>query len=280
MLQRVLDFLRYRIIGLRTSAVPRIATFLDYLIFTLSLKRKGCPYFSSPQQVTDIVREINEKGIFIIENYISASEVMEARLEVEQLIANNPRLLSTVAKSDMRLYGAERLSSAIKKFNSDPILEQVATSYNCAKSRAAFTLAAKMTFLEGNLGSGDGWHRDAFLRQFKAILYLTDVSLSNGPFQMIQNSQKINYVMRDIGAGGLEYSQYRISEKQVNLILGNSLERLKTYAAPAGTLILVDTSTIHRGMPILDGERLALTNYYFPEEVISNGLLQKFQVPL
>ena len=37
-----------------------------------------------------------------------------------------------------------------------------------------------------------------------------------------------------------------------------------------GTLILVDTSLIHRGKPIEDGTRYAITNYWYPRNSIKN----------
>ena len=46
--------------------------------------------------------------------------------------------------------------------------------------------------------------------------------------------------------------------------------------AKAGTLILVDTSSIHRGMPIIAGVRYALTNYFYPKRLIDQELFKQF----
>jgi hypothetical protein len=135
-----------------------------------------------------------------------------------------------------------------------------------------------MPAASGNQGSGEGWHRDAFLRQFKAILYLSDVGPKNGPFQFVKDSYQPGQVLRDIWKGGLRYMQYRLSELEVDRIIEGSPERLSTYTAKAGTLILVDTSSIHRGMPIQTGTRYALTNYYFPAQNIDAALFEKFKV--
>ena len=135
-----------------------------------------------------------------------------------------------------------------------------------------------MPAMAGNQGSGEGWHRDAFLRQFKAILYLSDVAPENGPFQLIQGSHRRARVLRDMRAGRLKYTQYRLSDQEIERIIATEPQRKITYTARAGTLILVDTSALHRGQPIEAGIRYALTNYFFPEGRIGSSLYEKFDV--
>ena len=43
-------------------------------------------------------------------------------------------------------------------------------------------------------------------------------------------------------------------------------------------MVLFESSTLHRGKPIEDGERLALTNYYYPEGSNKEQLLKNFGV--
>ena len=107
---------------------------------------------------------------------------------------------------------------------------------------------------------------------------MSDVTAENGPFQFLADSHKLGSVLSDIWYGNLDYMQYRIRDDQIDAILKGNASRLKTYTAKAGTLILVDTSSIHRGMPIREGVRYALTNYYFPERNIDATLFEKFRV--
>ena len=67
----------------------------------------------------------------------------------------------------------------------------------------------------------------------------------------------------------------RITEEQVNILLRDEPDRLKTLTAPAGTMVLVDVSSIHRGSPIRSGRRYAMFNYYYPTYDIA-GRLEKF----
>ena len=53
-------------------------------------------------------------------------------------------------------------------------------------------------------------------------------------------------------------------------------ERIKNFTASAGTLIIFDSSTIHRGSPILEGKRYAITNYYYAERLINHSVYAHF----
>ena len=63
----------------------------------------------------------------------------------------------------------------------------------------------------------------------------------------------------------IEYSQNMVTPK----LCPSEIEQVKQNHKPtkvvgcAGTLLLMDTSTIHSGAPILIGSRYALTNRYY-----------------
>lgn len=226
----------------------------------------------------DYLAKVEADGICIVENFWSEETCARARGEVDRVIAQYPKYVNSNAKADQRVYGANNASELIATFANDPMLASVASAYNREITRTAFTLAARMPASRDNQGSGEGWHRDAFFRQFKAILYLSDVGPSNGPFQMILDSHRRQRVIRDMRAGQLKYMQYRQTDLEIERIIADEPARKITYTARAGTLILVDTSTLHRGQPIEAGTRYALTNYYFPEGRIDPSLYEKFDV--
>ena len=64
----------------------------------------------------------------------------------------------------------------------------------------------------------------------------------------------------------------RIEDKSISLL---DQRRIETIKGKAGTLILVDTSLIHRGKPLVNGCRYALTNYYYPYYQI-NSMKNRF----
>ena len=277
MLSKVIFFLRTRATESRLLVVSLLATAVDYGLHSLWLA------FKSRKLIEDQLEEgyqaqLEAHGICIVEKFWDADTCAAAMIEVERVIEQYPQYVNGNAKADFRVYGANNASALLNKFSEHPLLRRIASAYNRVPTRTAFTLAAKMPASEGNHGSGEGWHRDAFLRQFKAIIYLSDVALENGPFQIIKNSHRPINVLRDIRVGILRYMQSRLSQQEIDNILAVDSTRLMTYTAKAGTLILVDTSAIHRGLPILKGTRYALTNYYFPVASINSNLYEKFYV--
>ena len=70
--------------------------------------------------------------------------------------------------------------------------------------------------------------------------------------------------------------QCRFNQKTVEKIIKDEPERLKTLTGKAGTVVLVDTSTIHRGTPLKNGVRYALTNYFFENSQINSHLVEHF----
>ena len=257
--------------------VARLITWADYREFEKWLAITPQAVVAVPEG-RQYLAELEKSGIYIVPGYWSAETCERARAEVDRVIEEYPKYVNGNAKADVRVYGANNGSALIQEFAQDPRLLEVASAYNREPTRTAFTLAARMPASADNKGSGEGWHRDAFLRQVKAILYLSDVDADNGPFQWLQGSHRRSGVLRDMRSASLKYRQYRLTDDDVAGILHPQPEREKTFTAKAGTLILVDTSSVHRGMSIRTGTRYALTNYYFPEGKIDQSLYEKFDV--
>ncbi len=277
MLRVVSYFARMQALNSTPGLAALLATWADYRQHETWLRDVKAPSVAEGDAL-DYLSKVEEDGICIVENYWSEEKCALARSEVDRVIEQYPDYVNANAKADQRVYGANNVSDLLATFANDLVLASVASAYNHEPTRTAFTLAARMPASWGNQGSGEGWHRDAFLRQFKAILYLSDVGPSNGPFEMIRDSHLRKRVLSDMRAGHLKYMQYRLTNPEIEQIIADDPARKITYTAPAGTLILVDTSTLHRGQPIQDGTRYALTNYYYPHNWIDHSLYKKFGV--
>ncbi|MDB4016221.1 hypothetical protein N9483_07685 [Flavobacteriaceae bacterium] len=136
----------------------------------------------------------------------------------------------------------------------------------------------KITAGEGNLGSGEGWHRDSPISpQYKAILYLTDVSDSNGPFQYMSKTNSFENIIKIAKILKSKISDYRYSNNNIDKLLDNGFD-IKTFKAKKGTLILADTRGIHRGKIIEKNYRVALTRYNFYKEPSKSLALTKINL--
>ena len=70
--------------------------------------------------------------------------------------------------------------------------------------------------------------------------------------------------------------QYRYGDSDIVRIEKVLNTPRHTLTAPAGTLILFNSSTVHRGSPIKKGNRISFTNYYFPLSRGYKSLIAQF----
>jgi len=249
---------------------PHIATAIDYYLLE-HLQGNN----NQGTLADQYIEKLNEDGFLVIENFLEESICDELCKEMDMIFDEHESLVQI--KGDSRLFGIECLSEQINKFKEDLLLEQIANQYYQRDSVCVFSLGGKLAFSEGEeKSSGGGWHRDSFFRQFKAMIYLTDVEAENGAFQIMKHSEKPQQIVKDMQIANLKYSQNRIDNEQIQKLIYENPERLITFAKPKGTLILFDSTTIHRGAPIQKGERYSITNYYFPTNKINRNLLKHF----
>ena len=77
--------------------------------------------------------------------------------------------------TDQRIFGIEKISKLHNDlFATNHMIKRVGAAVVNSELYLQCTMAGKLYYKNGNLGSGGGWHRDSFSRQFKSIVYLTD----------------------------------------------------------------------------------------------------------
>ena len=233
---------------------------------------------ANPQfdDVATWIDSVRRDGICVVPNFYDPAICEELRQEVLDVAERYPEAVRTGSDgADRRVFGAERATEGIKAYAEDPRLLNAAKIVLGGDAANAFTLAATISYREGNLGSGEGWHRDSFFNQFKAIVYLTDVTEENGPFEYITRSHLIVQKLSDHRRYGIPL-ETRIDDALVTRLIADDPDRHRIFTASMGTLLLADTTGIHRGMPLEAGQRFALTNYYFPGKAISPQLFEHF----
>ena len=221
-----------------------------------------------------ILMDIKSKGFYVIPNFYSERECVEIKNEIDNLLEKcKDQVIVDFADSDHRLWGADRVSPLISKFFTNQFINKIVHRHQKTDKLVGFTLAARLDYKPGNPGSGDGWHRDtAHSKQIKSILYLSDVNPTSGPFQYIKDSHRSYNVIRDMHTGQFDLNQSRFTDDEITKLLEKNKERLETFTAKAGTLILVNTRGLHRGMPIENSSRYALTNYFWSNQEIPSHL--------
>ena len=112
--------------------------------------------------------------------------------EFEIVFNNNKQHIEILDKegssNDERIFHAQKYSKFINdNFYNNSFLNEIASKYNRNLNKK--TLLNKIVYENGKIkNSGAGWHRDNHTCQFKALMYLSDVTNENGNFQFLTNS--------------------------------------------------------------------------------------------
>ena len=217
-------------------------------------------------KINSLINILKCYGICIFENFYNEEYIIKFNNEFEKIFLIEKNKIQILDKEDCsndeRIFNCEKYSEFIKdNFSNNNFLNQVALNFT-NKSLNKKTLINKIVYEDGKVkNSGAGWHRDNHECQFKALLYLNDVHENNGCFQFISNSSK-----NHIGFPKPRTNNYntRFHDNVIEDILNFENNECKLYniTGKAGTLLLVDTTYIHRGNIIKEGKRYAITQYF------------------
>ncbi len=208
-----------------------------------------------------ILNKLNTNGYAVIENYTSIEICDQISKKIDNIFQNYPlKFWKDSENSDNRIFGAQNADEKIMDFYNDIFIKKIGEAYLGFKIKNTMTMANRVTFLSNNKGSGNGWHKDAYRKQFKSMLYLCDVDEENGPFQLVKKSNKILNLIKVSIKLNKTYPDTRFSEAEIKKI--SKLEDVVTLKGKKGTLVLFDPCLTHRGKPLKSSKRYALTNYY------------------
>jgi len=222
------------------------------------------------KKIENYIKDLKKNGYCVIENFISNNECKEFIKIIDNFINDNKELVWIDNEgSDERIMGAENIS---KKFSSSEVnifTKKIGSLFLQQKLELFMIMANKVSFKNNNIGSGGGWHKDSNAQQFKSLLYLSNVSKENGPFQIVKNSDNNLLNFKIFSKLKKKFPTYRFMEEEIKQI--TKKENIVEIVGNAGTLILFNTCLLHRGSPIKSGTRYAITNYFYPEKKINEN---------
>ena len=209
---------------------------------------------------------LKEYGICILENYFENKILENLEKEFVDIFNNyNDKIFNLDTENcskDERIFHCEKYSEYIKKiYSNNDLFDSIVRVYTQENFNKK-TLINKLEYNSNEIrNSGAGYHRDSHHSQFKTIMYLTDVNEKNGCFTFITNSSKkhIGYPKPRTENYNTRYYDETIEE----LLEKNQKCKKFEICGKKGTIILVDTTYIHRGKIIEEGIRKAITQYYF-----------------
>ena len=214
----------------------------------------------SQNDLRSSVYSFYKNGYVVIPNYWSAEKCNSLVVELDQLFNNAS--ISNSLRDDIRIYDSQNHSVMAAEFFSDTQLEQISKWATGLKLENYGSMANRVAPNKSNFGSGGGWHRDSNYSQFKTLIYLTDVTeVDDGAFQIIPKTNSALYVLRSNLRMGKKLTETRWTNPEIDkLVTGN---KICTVTGGAGSLVIFDTSNLHRGAPNKNKSRYALTNYYY-----------------
>tara|TARA_B100001939_G_scaffold345735_1_gene363006 strand:+ start:11350 stop:12087 length:738 start_codon:yes stop_codon:yes gene_type:complete len=210
---------------------------------------------------TENLSELRKNGILVINEFISAEICEFLRNSIDKSLDNDLYSWKDDLGSDYRIFGFENLEPrSISLF--EP-LEKLYKGYIDFSVNNSFLMANRVRYKKNNIGSGGGWHRDSLnRRQLKFMVYLNDVSSLNGAFEYLPrtHSARNKFLTNKFLTKKVRYSQSEIEEYQQEC-------PSKVFTGQKGTCIVFDSSGLHRGTPIKNGERYAITKYMYDSNI-------------
>ncbi|PWY56595.1 hypothetical protein DGG96_05580 [Legionella qingyii] len=253
--------------------IKRTAFFHSFaLIFAHSIAKIGKNPFSEKA----LVGEIRENGYAVLDSFLPA-DICDRLITIFNSLESTAQIID----NDRRIFSIQKMSADHRHLFSDSaFLKIIGEQYIKTPQLLTTTMAAKIYSDAKAFGSGGGWHRDSFLSQFKAICYLSDVSELNGPFEYITGSHKLrNKILFELRSKTRKHANNpRYDQENIDEYLQIMDVSPKVFLAPKGTVILCDTSGLHRGQPIIDGVRYAITNYYASSRRFLDKNIKKNQI--
>ena len=232
-----------------------------------------------------IIKEFTSNGIVVIPDYATQDFCHSLIKEMDEIKGKYPKKIisqkSENTAGDFRFFKLENLSKNANLFKNDSFIIDIINQYCQTKFSSLFVLGGIVKFSgDKTTNSGGGWHRDSEEIQLKAMLYLTDVDTNNGPFLFIKNSN--NYDLKRRNKTNTEpwtsklirlikIRKYQLPARYDDNIIKNEIKKDQIYEikAKAGSLVLFDSSYIHRGKNMEEGIRYTLTNYFFKKGILS-----------
>ena len=208
---------------------------------------------------------IYKDGFCVIPNFIKPKECDFIKNEITKYIKKNPKKIYNYHNYDYRIFSFNKVSKISNKFRNNKFIKKIILNYNNENNiKHSFTMGSKLLAKKNNRGSGGGWHRDNLNGPFpKAIIYLSNVKYDNGPFQYVKGSNNFFNTIEFLFFSKIGYNKKEFNNRLIKKYSKLKKKMIKTLIGKKGTLIIFDSSGIHRGMPIKKEKRYSLTNYYY-----------------
>jgi hypothetical protein len=218
------------------------------------------------------VREaLGNRGYFLFEGRIDSGTCADLRKRIDALSANEDAEIN-YAGSEHRVWHAAKKDAAFAPI--EGLSNAFMPHLYGRPSKALNVLAIRNRPAPPEAERFDvRWHIDSFRKQLKLFAFLTDVDEDSGPLEYVPGTQRPLFKYRN----ALKLGYYTLRDLKPEIrgkrswqrIHDTTIEKVRAMGfqpqpmtVPAGSLLLVDTSALHRARPCRSGERYAVTIYH------------------
>jgi len=225
-----------------------------------------------------VAEQVKAFGYAKLASFLSDSQCESLRNDIDDYIESGAFGTLKSAGNDHRFYFADRFNVQARDFGQEPRIVWIGEQHLGHAITSLFTLLARVDPSTDAVGSGGSWHQDSRAPQFKAMVYLSDVvSAEDGAFQIFPGSHKLKWKLRSAALRSSPSLGDRWTAEEV-AGLPASL-RSETLTGNAGDCIVFDSSSLHRGHPVRNQPRYAMTNYLYPQIFNLEQLAKQFPQP-
>jgi hypothetical protein len=231
-----------RIIYILSIRLPLM--FLGYLKDQIALKR----------ELTDpVFNDLKRDGIHKFPEPLSAADIRDLLRDFEAL-----KILKPPEKEGQlsgRIYAEGILSPLLKKY-ADKVGPHVAMFFNTENFKVEISYYQE-SYPQANVDSipGGDFHVDDNKANLKYFIYLSDVGEKNGPFSCVPSTGSwrlrwsfIRGVLWELTGNRRYHYAYLLDRKK-------NIANEKAITGRSGTNFLVDTTSLHRAWPLINGCR-------------------------
>lgn len=242
-----------------TGPIPKFQTpqgkSLDAAKILADLKRDGVveiPDFFSPQQMD----QWRGHCATLLEEAIADGSPREGSIfDGKYRLEANPQ-----GDGVSRLYHIEKAAPEVTSFTQHELFRWIGENYYGRPIRLETSIYQYNQVTKA--GTRD-WHIDSWLNQFKAFLYLSDVTEESGPFTYLIGSHKNDsYLLQKAYRSMRGWETTSVADADARA-LGLPERR---FTGRRGTVLLADTKGIHQGGTLIQGDRSALVNYFYLQD--------------
>ena len=212
---------------------------------------------------------LQNQGFFLIENAFDESFCQDVVQFIDSYSTSNDTEIN-YAGSELRIWDSHQKSALLGHFFQACNQSLPTLLKSQVKPKTLLAIRNKAIDSKASQLQLGRWHLDSFFNQIKIFLFLSNTSEQSGPFEFIPRSHRFPFKLGMLCKG--KYIKpmdllkrkrgYAAFEDSFIDHLSNEGYPAKAVLCSAGTLMVVNTSAIHRARPCLQGSRYALTAYY------------------